>query len=181
MDASNPPKHAEPEEPRFLDFPHLPATATFRDGKPRLNRYSTTITKDHDFPGAQAMLYAAGVPDRNAMKNSPQVGVASVWWEGNPCNMHLLDLAKTVKDAVQKQGMLAWQYNTIGVSDGITMGGEGESSKEISLHSSDSHQVCGFLCRLERSLPIASKRSRVPSIMTPASPCQDATRTCPAA
>lgn len=71
------------------------------------------------------MLYAAGVPDRQTMKTSPQVGIASVWWEGNPCNMHLLDLGKTVKKAVQAQGMLGWQYNTIGVSDAITMGGEG--------------------------------------------------------
>ena len=90
-----------------------------------LNRYSTTLTKDHDFPGAQAMLYAAGVPDKRAMKEAPQVGIASVWWEGNPCNMHLLDLGKEVKKAVQDQGMLGWQYNTVGVSDAITMGGEG--------------------------------------------------------
>jgi dihydroxy-acid dehydratase len=50
-----------------------------------LNRWSSTITKDHDFPGAQAMLYAAGVPNREMMKTAPQVGVATVWWEGNPC------------------------------------------------------------------------------------------------
>jgi dihydroxy-acid dehydratase len=71
------------------------------------------------------MLYAAGVPDKQTMKTSPHVGIASVWWEGNPCNMHLLDLGKEIKANVQKDGMLAWQYNTIGVSDGITMGGEG--------------------------------------------------------
>ena len=71
------------------------------------------------------MLYAAGVPNREMMKNAPHVGIASVWWEGNPCNMHLLDLAKEVKRAVSKQNMLPWQYNTIGVSDAITMGGEG--------------------------------------------------------
>lgn len=71
------------------------------------------------------MLYAAGVPDRDAMKKSPHVGIASVWWEGNPCNMHLLDLGKTVKKAVQDKGLIGWQYNTIGVSDAITMGSEG--------------------------------------------------------
>lgn len=59
------------------------------------------------------------------MKNAPQVGISTVWWEGNPCNTHLNGLGKIVKDAVQKQGMLGWQFNTIGVSDGITMGGEG--------------------------------------------------------
>lgn len=102
MDHSNLEKQKQPEKPRYLDFPHLPDNAT-RDGKPILNKYSSTITKDHDFPGAQvsrlfylpfgtladhgiqAMLYAAGVPNREAMKNSPHVGVASVWWEGNPC------------------------------------------------------------------------------------------------
>ena len=74
------------------------------------------------------MLFAAGVPDREAMTKSPQVGIASVWWEGNPCNMHLLDMAKTVKKSVSEREMLAWQYNTIGVSDAITMGSEGEHS-----------------------------------------------------
>ncbi|KXX83005.1 putative dihydroxy-acid dehydratase, mitochondrial [Madurella mycetomatis] len=71
------------------------------------------------------MLYGAGVPNRDMMKNAPHVGIATVWWEGNPCNTHLLDLGNVVKKAVQQQKMLAWQYNTIGVSDGITMGGEG--------------------------------------------------------
>ncbi|KUI61978.1 hypothetical protein VP1G_09124 [Cytospora mali] len=83
------------------------------------------MTKDHDFIGAQAMLYAAGVPDRDTMKHAPHVGIATVWWEGNPCNTHLMDLGKIVKRSVEKQKMLAWQFNTIGVSDGITMGSEG--------------------------------------------------------
>ena len=73
------------------------------------------------------MLYAAGVPDKKTMKTAPQVGVASVWWEGNPCNMHLMDLGKEVKKAVINQGMLGWQYNTVGVSDAITMGNQGQS------------------------------------------------------
>lgn len=71
------------------------------------------------------MLYAAGVADQPTMEKSPHVGIASVWWEGNPCNMHLLELGKTVKKAIENQGMLGWQYNTIGVSDSITMGSEG--------------------------------------------------------
>ena len=108
MNPSNLEKQALPEEPRFLDFPYLPDNAKDENGKPRLNKYSSTITRNHDFPGAQvgqihfsmrtfgtddrvcpnltqAMLYAAGVPNKEAMKNSPHVGVASVWWEGNPC------------------------------------------------------------------------------------------------
>lgn len=74
------------------------------------------------------MLFAAGVPDREAMIKSPQVGVASVWWEGNPCNMHLLNMGKTVKKSISERGMIGWQYNTIGVSDAITMGSEGKYS-----------------------------------------------------
>ncbi|OBT50172.1 dihydroxy-acid dehydratase [Pseudogymnoascus sp. 24MN13] len=117
------PEHV-PEEPRYIEFPSIPH-GTLRDGKLVLNRWSATLTKDHDFPGAQAMLYAAGVPNREMMKTAPHVGISTVWWEGNPCNMHLHDLGKVVKASVIKQDMLAWQFNTIGVSDAITMGGEG--------------------------------------------------------
>lgn len=72
------------------------------------------------------MLYAAGVPDKDSMKNKPQVGIATVWWEGNACNTHIYDLGKTIKKAVLDKEMLGWQYSTIGVSDAITMGSEGE-------------------------------------------------------
>ena len=72
------------------------------------------------------MLYAAGVPrDDDSMRTKAHVGIASVWWEGNPCNMHLLDLAKETKRAIMNKEMLAWQYNTIGVSDGISNGTQG--------------------------------------------------------
>lgn len=178
MDPANPPKQTQSEEPRFLDFPHLDSNATTAEGKLRLNRYSSTITKDHDFPGAQAMLYAAGVPSRDAMKNSPHVGVASVWWEGNPCNMHLLGLATTVKDAVQKQGMLSWQYNTVGVSDGITMGGEGMrfslQSRELIADSIETvtcaqhHDACITLPGCDKNMPgcvMAMARHNRPSLM----------------
>ncbi|KAG7006972.1 hypothetical protein G7Y79_00012g033080 [Physcia stellaris] len=178
MDPSNVQKQHEPEEPRFLDFPHLPDDATTPDGRPRLNRYSSTLTKDHDFPGAQAMLYAAGVPDRETMKNSPHVGVASVWWEGNPCNMHLLDLGNAVKAAVEKQGMLAWQYNTIGVSDAITMGGEGMrfslQTREIIADSIETvtcaqhHDACITLPGCDKNMPgciMAMARHNRPSLM----------------
>ncbi|XP_044718924.1 dehydratase family domain-containing protein [Hirsutella rhossiliensis] len=75
-----------------------------------LNRWSTNLTREHDFPGAQAMLYGAGVPSRDMMKNAPHV---------------VLEFGKIVKAAVEKQNMLAWQFNTVGVSDAITMGGDG--------------------------------------------------------
>nr|POE46234.1 dihydroxy-acid dehydratase, mitochondrial [Quercus suber] len=120
MDPSNAEKQTQeqPEEARYLNFQH---------SKPGsgLNKFSSTLTREHDFPAAQAMLYAAGVPDEHTMKTFPHVAIISVWWEANPCNTHLLELGKAVKHAVQGQDMLGWQHNTIGVSDGITMGGEG--------------------------------------------------------
>ena len=66
------------------------------------------------------MLYATHLTPEDM--NKPQVGIASVWFEGNPCNMHLLDLAAKVKDGVQAAGMVSMRFNTIGVSDGISMG-----------------------------------------------------------
>lgn len=115
---STPHSGAEPHNTAYAHFPSLPP------GGP-LNRWSHYLTRGHDMPGAQAMLYAAGVPSKHAMKTAPHVGIASVWWEGNPCNTHLLDLGRAVKRAVEKHDMIGWQFNTVGVSDGITMGGEG--------------------------------------------------------
>ncbi|KHE83786.1 hypothetical protein GE21DRAFT_3885, partial [Neurospora crassa] len=109
-----------PKEGEYIQWRTLPA------GNPdQLNRWSHFLTREHEFPGAQAMLYGAGVPNKDMMKKAPHVGIATVWWEGNPCNTHLLDLGQKVKKAVEREKMLAWQFNTIGVSDGITMGGEG--------------------------------------------------------
>ncbi|KAI1410633.1 dihydroxy-acid dehydratase [Hypoxylon sp. FL1857] len=102
-------------DPQYIQFKCLPP------GGP-LNRWSHAVTREHDFPGAQAMLYGAGVPNEEMMKNAPHVGIATVWWEGNPV---FLDFGKIVKRSVEKQKMLAWQYNAVGVSDAITMGGEG--------------------------------------------------------
>ncbi|KAG5289742.1 dihydroxy-acid dehydratase [Histoplasma ohiense] len=165
------------EEPRYVQFPCLPDNAT-RDGKPVLNRYSTFLTKDHDFPGAQAMLYGAGVADRQSMKNSPQVGIATVWWEGNPCNMHLLDLGKTVKKEITDQGMFGWQYNTIGVSDAISMGSEGMryslQSREIiadsieTVTSAQYHDACIAIPGCDKNMPgciMGMARHNRPSLM----------------
>ncbi|KAL8689513.1 MAG: hypothetical protein Q9218_004837, partial [Villophora microphyllina] len=161
MDPSNPPKQDEPEEPRFLNFPHLPDNAHSEDGKPRLNRYSSTLTTGHAFPGAKAMLYAAGVPDENTMQNSPHVGIAS-----------------TVKEAVQKDDMLAWQYNTIGVSDAITMGGEGMrfslQTREIIADSIETvtcaqhHDACIAIPGCDKNMPgciMGMARHNRPSLM----------------
>ena len=78
------------------------------------------------------MLYATGLREQDMAK--PQVGIASVWYEGNPCNMHLLHLAEKVKEGVAAAGMVGLRFNTIGVSDGISMGTDGMS---YSLQSRD--------------------------------------------
>jgi dihydroxy-acid dehydratase len=78
------------------------------------------------------MLHATGLSDEDL--NKPQIGIASVWFEGNPCNMHLLRLAEKVKDGVRAAGLVGFRFNTIGVSDGIAMGTDGMS---FSLQSRD--------------------------------------------
>jgi len=88
-----------------------------------LNKYSKTITQDETQPASQAMLYGVGFSDEDMKK--PQVGIASTWFEGNTCNMHLNGLSKFVKEGVQKHGQVGLQFNTIGISDGITNGTDG--------------------------------------------------------
>jgi dihydroxy-acid dehydratase len=90
----------------------------------KLNRYSRTITQDESLPAAQAMLYAIGMDENDQRK--AQVGIASTGFQGNPCNMHLNDLAYAVKKEVDRQDDLyGLVFHTIGVSDGITNGTEG--------------------------------------------------------
>jgi dihydroxy-acid dehydratase len=91
----------------------------------QLNKYSSHITQPKSQGASQAMLYATGLSPEDLQK--PQVGIASVWFEGNPCNMHLLHLAERVKEGVQSAGMVGMRFNTIGVSDGISMGTDGMS------------------------------------------------------
>ncbi|MCG6872661.1 MAG: dihydroxy-acid dehydratase [Gammaproteobacteria bacterium] len=98
----------------------------------KLNRYSSRITQPASQGASQAMLYGAGLDEQDMQK--PQVGIASVWYEGNTCNMHLLDLAAKVREGVQAAGMVGMRFNTIGVSDGISMGTDGMS---YSLQSRD--------------------------------------------
>ncbi|MEE2989992.1 MAG: dihydroxy-acid dehydratase [Planctomycetota bacterium] len=98
----------------------------------QLNKYSSRITQPKSQGASQAMLYATGLTEEDMDK--PQVGIASVWYEGNPCNMHLLDLAAEVKRGVSGAGLVGMRFNTVGVSDGISMGTEGMS---YSLQSRD--------------------------------------------
>ena len=88
-----------------------------------INRYSKTFTQDPTQPGAQAMLYGIGLTDADFSK--AQVGIASMGYDGNTCNMHLNDLAKIVKDGVWKEGMVGLTFGTIGVSDGMSNGTDG--------------------------------------------------------
>lgn len=88
-----------------------------------LNKYSKTLTQDETQPGAQAMLYAIGFKDEDFQK--AQVGIASMGWDGNPCNMHLNDLATAVRDSVNAEDLIGLRFYTIGVSDGISMGTDG--------------------------------------------------------
>src|SRR5438876_6248509 len=96
------------------------------------NKFSSRITQPKSQGASQAMLYATGLSDEDMQK--PQVGIASVWYEGNPCNMHLLQLAENVKEGVRAAGLVGFRFNTIGVSDGISMGTDGMS---FSLQSRD--------------------------------------------
>ena len=97
-----------------------------------LNKYSSEITQPKAQGASQAMLYAIGLREQDMAK--PQVGIASMWFEGNPCNMHLLQLGEKVKEGVIAAGLVGLRFNTIGVSDGISMGTEGMS---FSLQSRD--------------------------------------------
>src|SRR5512144_461176 len=98
----------------------------------KLNRTSERITKQRSQGASQAMLFATGLSEADLDK--AQVGIASCWFEGNPCNMHLLDLSAHVKRGVEAAGLVGMRFNTIGVSDGISMGTEGMS---YSLQSRD--------------------------------------------
>jgi len=98
----------------------------------KLNRYSSRITQPKSQGASQAMLYGTGLSEDDMGK--AEVGIASVWYEGNTCNMHLNDLAARVKEGVVDAGLVGMRFNTIGVSDGISMGTDGMS---YSLQSRD--------------------------------------------
>jgi dihydroxy-acid dehydratase len=103
-----------------------------KDMSKPLNRYSSRITQPKSQGASQAMLHGTGLTDEDMDK--AQVGISSVWYEGNTCNMHLNDLAKRVREGVQAAGLVGMRFNTIGVSDGISMGTDGMS---FSLQSRD--------------------------------------------
>ncbi len=108
-----------------------------------LNKYSKTLTQDETQPAAQAMLYGIGLTEEDLKK--PQIGVCSMGYDGNTCNMHLNDLAKIVKQGVWDNEMVGLIFNTIGISDGISNGTDGMRYSLVSrdLIADSIEAVCG--------------------------------------
>src|SRR5215471_6646301 len=108
-----------------------------------LNKYSKTITQDATQPAAQAMLYGIGLTEDDM--NKAQVGIVSMGWDGNTCNMHLNELAKIVKQSVWDSDLVGLIFNTIGVSDGISMGTDGMRYSLVSrdIIADSIEAVCG--------------------------------------
>ncbi|MCL9804367.1 dihydroxy-acid dehydratase [Flavobacterium amniphilum] len=141
-----------------------------------LNRHSKTITQDETQPAAQAMLYGIGLND--AQMNQPFIGIASMGYDGNTCNMHLNHLATYIKQEVNSGEMVGLIFNTIGISDGITNGTDGMRyslvSREIIADSIESvvsgHYYDGLIAipGCDKNMPgsiMAMGRLNRPSIM----------------
>src|SRR5215210_2619682 len=141
-----------------------------------LNKYSRTLTQDETQPAAQAMLYGIGLSDEDMTK--AQVGIVSMGYEGNTCNMHLNDLAKLVKQGVWDSDLVGLIFNTIGVSDGMSNGTDGMRYSLVSrdLIADSIETVCGAqyydgliaLPGCDKNMPgsiIAMGRLNRPSIM----------------
>jgi len=141
-----------------------------------LNKYSKTLTQDTTQPAAQAMLYGIGLTDADLKK--AQVGIASMGYDGNTCNMHLNDLAKLVKDGVWGNDLVGLIFNTIGVSDGMSNGTDGMRYSLVSrdIIADSIEAVCGAqyydgliaLPGCDKNMPgtiIAMGRLNRPSIM----------------
>ena len=141
-----------------------------------LNKYSKNLTQDPTQPAAQAMLYGIGLTDDDMKK--AQVGVASMGYDGNTCNMHLNDLAKLVKQGIWSEDLVGLIFNTIGVSDGMSMGTEGMRYSLVSrdVIADSIEAVCGAqyydglitLPGCDKNMPgsiIAMGRLNRPSIM----------------
>ena len=141
-----------------------------------LNKYSSRITQPKVQGASQAMLYGTGLTPEDMSK--AQVGIGSVWYEGNTCNMHLDRLAAEVKKGVQEAGLIGMRFNTIGVSDGISMGTDGMSyslqSRDVIADSIETimggqwYDACVALPGCDKNMPgclIAMGRLNRPSLM----------------
>ncbi|MDB5137001.1 MAG: ilvD [Mucilaginibacter sp.] len=152
------------------------STPTSTAEQTELNKYSKHLTSDPTQPAAQAMLYGIGLTDEDMKK--AQVGVASMGYDGNTCNMHLNDLAKLVKQGIWEEDLVGLIFNTIGVSDGMSMGTEGMRYSLVSrdVIADSIEAVCGAqyydgliaLPGCDKNMPgslIAMGRLNRPSIM----------------
>lgn len=141
-----------------------------------INKYSRTLTQDETQPGAQAMLYGIGLTDEDLQK--AQVGIASMGYDGNTCNMHLNSLAAIVKESVWSTDLVGLVFNTIGVSDGMSNGTDGMRYSLVSrdVIADSIEAVCGAqyydgliaLPGCDKNMPgciIAMGRLNRPSIM----------------
>jgi len=141
-----------------------------------LNKYSKRLTQDESQPASQAMLYAVGLTDEDMRK--AQVGIASTGYDGNPCNMHLNNLAAEVKVESKIAGLVGLGFNTIGVSDGISMGTSGMNyslaSRDIiadsieTVMNAQSYDALVSVVGCDKNMPgavIAMLRLNRPSIM----------------
>ncbi len=108
-----------------------------------LNKYSRTLTQDPTQPAAQAMFYGIGLTDEDLAK--PQVGIASMGYDGNTCNMHLNDLSKVIKQSIWDQDLVGLMFHTIGVSDGMSNGTDGMRYSLVSrdIIADSIEAVCG--------------------------------------
>ncbi|RXK82769.1 dihydroxy-acid dehydratase [Filimonas effusa] len=116
---------------------------TDSNGSEVMNKYSRVLTQDETQPAAQAMLYGIGLTDGDMAK--PQVGIASMGYDGNPCNMHLNGLAQVVKQGVWETDLVGLIFNTIGVSDGMSNGTDGMRYSLVSrdIIADSIEAVCG--------------------------------------
>ena len=129
-----------------------------------INKFSKTITQDESQPASQAMLYAVGLTEEDMSK--AQVGVVSTGWEGNPCNMHLNDLAKDVKGSVIDAGLVGLIFHTIGVSDGISNGTDGMKYSLVSRDIiSDSIETVCHAQYYDAVVPIVGCDKNMPGAM----------------
>lgn len=144
--------------------------------KKKLNSYSEHVTQPKSQGASQAMLYGVGLSPKDMDK--PQVGIVSMWYEGNTCNMHLLKLSEYVKKGVQESNLVGMRFNTIGVSDGISMGTEGMRyslpSREIIADSIETvinahwYDACIAIPGCDKNMPaslMAFARLNRPSLM----------------
>ena len=118
------PAHVRPMYVRASsEVAQSPPPPAVKETAQKLNKYSSRVTEPKSQGGSQAILYGVGLSEEDMHK--PQIGISSVWYEGNTCNMHLLSLAEAVKEGVRDAGMVGFRFNTIGVSDAISMGTRG--------------------------------------------------------